>query len=204
VANVSGLLESVHAQVAFAAQLAVATNRTLIWPDSVNLVQKRANFEGSSVGYTHLPRFPGVRLISYESAQQAGIKTVEGRYLSNQKAQIKATELRKALIDASKMVLEGGPAALESHISSLEHTDVAILDFANFAHGKWMKKFVESGLDLNSRYDDLAYLSNDVEEKFQESYSKTGMRSYSAPLLQSLRKCLNANNKRSGCLQICE
>ena len=198
VANVSGLLESIHAQVAFAAQLATATGRTLIWPDSVNMVQKRIKSNGSLPEYEHMPSFPGVRAISYASALQAGLNTVEGRYLSNRQAQTNAKPLQEALIDASMFVLEGGPATLESHVSSLKHTDVVVIDFANFAHGEWLRTVLP-----NNKLNVLANISASAEGAFQKSYAETGMREYAAPMFERIEKCANANDRWPRCLVIC-
>jgi hypothetical protein len=204
VANVSGVLESIHDQVAFAAQMANATERTLIWPDSVSIIQKRVNSDGSAAKYQHVPQFPGPRAISYAAAGQAGLKIVEGRYLLNQRIESNKNPLQERLIDVTEMFSDGGPDALELHISKLHHTDVAVLDFANFTHGKWLRKFLGRGFDLNSKHDDLMFLSNEVEGEFQSMFFTTGMKNYSAPMRNKLKTCGNANEKQSGCLQVCK
>jgi hypothetical protein len=136
--NVSGQSDSIHGQIAFAAQIANKTGRTLIWPDSVDMIQ-RVHYDETEndpewTDFLHNPSFPGIRVASYGEAEAAGLKVVEGRYLHNH-ARNTGRPLKQAITDVGKLVLgeHGSIAALEKSIGKLKSMQVAVLDFSNFS-----------------------------------------------------------------------
>src|SRR5579871_4611646 len=127
IANISGMIDAVHAQVAFAAQLAHKMHRTFIWPDTINLMQKRYDQEHNKTEFEHHERQPGIRVISWESARKSGLAIVEANYLTNFK-RVNHTELKTVNLDAHT-----SNSTLEEEISKLSPMQVVILDFSNFS-----------------------------------------------------------------------
>jgi len=126
-ANISGLIDAVHAQVAFAAQLAHKLHRSLIWPDTINLMRKRYDEHNKKMILEHYERQPGIRTISWGSAIQSGLAVVEGNYLTNFK-RVRHAELETVYLDARASI-----STLEEKISKLSPTQVVILDFTHFS-----------------------------------------------------------------------
>lgn len=73
VINIAGSSNAVHRQIAFAVQMAAATGRTLIWPDSVAMLQHRWNEEEEIESYIILPRFPGGMSVNYDETQKGRV-----------------------------------------------------------------------------------------------------------------------------------
>ncbi|KAH6676662.1 hypothetical protein B0J14DRAFT_560948 [Halenospora varia] len=134
----------IHQYVAFAAALANATGRTIIWPDSVGLIQKRIRSEKKRdfLNFEYVERFPGVRTISFASAQAAGISELENRYLENREVQLdfNATDALEGVVFLAGAALlgEDGVAALERKMLS-RHKDVVVLDFSDLNEKEWWK-----------------------------------------------------------------
>jgi hypothetical protein len=124
--NIAGMIDAVHAQVAFAAQLAHKMHRTFIWPNTIDIMQKRHD-EHDKIVLDHQERLSGIRAISWDSARKANIAAVEGNYLTNFK-RVNDNGLETVYVDARASIPE-----LEEKISKLLRTQVAILDFKHFS-----------------------------------------------------------------------
>lgn len=209
--NVSGLIDIIHAQVAFAAALTRKVHRTFMWPDTVNIMQRRLNATDNSTILEHQQRQSGIRAISWESAQNAKLPTVEGNYLTNLK-RISHKELEIVYLDARAPI-----AVLEEGISRLTEKQVAMLDFAYFsppiqpstleAEGEeeqqeqGEKQVRERGLVTVE--DTARWLEERQEEWFRESFNKMGYKDYSWVFLNKLKKCVRADLP-TACLGACE
>lgn len=219
--NVSGMIDAIHAQVAFAAALTRKVHRTLIWPDTVNIMQKRLNTTDYSTILEHHERQSGIRAISWASAQKAKLPTVEGNYLTNLK-RISHKELEIVYLDARAPI-----AVLEKKISSLTEKQVAMLDFAKFSPPiqlptlgtkeeeekeeaeEEQEQEQEQG-ERRSRKrglvtveDTARWLEEKQEEWFRESFTQMGYKNYSRVYLDKLKKCARADLP-TACLGACE
>lgn len=226
--NISGMIDAVHAQVAFAAQLAQKMHRTFIWPDTVDLMRKRYEWDGEQeVNKTileHKERQPGIRAIDWDSAHTAGLAVVEGNYLANLK-KINHSGLETVYIDARAPV-----ATLEEKISKVSPGEAVILDFAGFGpviNEGWKEKRQEewsqeqqdqpreeqegsgeeeNGTEAEPEPDLVAETAKWLEEREKEwftyTFEKGGYKNFSEVLLEKLRKCPRANLNEF-CLAIC-
>jgi hypothetical protein len=213
--NVSGMIDAIHAQIAFAAQLARKTHRTFIWPDTVNMMQKRHDDEHDKTVLDHQERFSGIRAISWDSARQANIAAVEGNYLNNLK-RVNHTELEIVYMDARASI-----PALEEEILKLSQRQVAMLDFTHFSPPiigepsgarKRDEEEAENGEHENEdenghgEPDTAAETARWLEEKEQEWFRNTfeqgGYQNFSQVLLDKLKKCPRADWP-SECLGAC-
>jgi hypothetical protein len=229
--NVTGMIDAVHAQIAFAAQLAQKTHRTFIWPDTVNLLQKRFVEKENKMVLEHRERMAGIRAISWDSARKANLAAVEGNYLDNLK-RINHTELETVYLDAHASI-----PTLEKEISKLSQKQVAILDFAKFSPSISEKKSgeqkrdefgaaqeeprpeqgLEQGTESGSEQapeqqkeevkpDNTAETAKWLEEKekewFRDTFDAGGYRNFSEALLYKLKKCPRADWP-SECLGAC-
>lgn len=204
-ADISGLVGSIYVQVVFAAQLASATGRTFIWPDAVDLVQKRFDASANLTTISHRPRFPGIRAVSYASAKRAGLNVVEGRYLSNQlRYSTEKSSLEQIVINVTHYVLGEGVAALESRVWGLLPNQVAILDFTNFGPSFFQDDDVQAaypqGLDDHYSLDAI----ESIEARwFQEKFETPGISDYISSLSPHITQCAKANFEWQ-CLNNCE
>lgn len=207
--NVSGLIDTIHAQVAFAAALTRKVHRTFMWPDTVNIMQKRLNATDNSTILELQERQSGIRAISWESAQKAKLPTVEGNYLTNLQ-RISHKELEIVYFDARAPI-----AVLEEGISRLTENQVAMLDFAYFSPPiqppalEAKEEEQEQGekqlreRELVTVEDTARWLEERQEEWFRESFNKMGYKDYSWVFLDKLKKCLRADLP-TACLGACE
>ena len=213
-ANISGMIDAVHAQVAFAAQLAHKMHRTLIWPDAVSLTRKGYDNEHNKTTLEHHESQPGIRTISWESARKGGLATVEGNYLSNFK-RVNHTELKTVYLDSHVPI-----STLEEEISKLSPMQVAILDFTNFSppiyKGTWEKRKREENIEEQDEQgkeqegegaenetekeeaDPISETARWLEEKevewFRYTFEEGGYKDFSQHFLDKLKKCANANS----------
>jgi hypothetical protein len=213
--NITGMIDAVHAQVSFAAQLAHKMHRTLIWPDAVNIMQHRYDEKNKKTILEHHERMSGIRAISWGSARKANIAAVEGNYLDNLK-RINNTELEIVYLDARGSIPE-----LEAEISKLSQRQVAMLDFTNFSppihkdvlrvrkrEESETKREVEGEKKETAKEeaDPLAPTAKwlqEVEKRwFTETFEKGGYKAYSQPLWDKLQKCPRANHPTE-CLGVC-
>jgi hypothetical protein len=216
--NISGLADSVHAQVLLAAQLAASTRRTLIWPDAVDMVQRRgAEEEGRNETYTYLhrPNYPGIRAVSWASAEKAGLKVVESRYLANQALNSPLDTLRhrftEVVFDVSRLIAaEHTVSALEHGIAGLTPDQVAVLDFANFSPRLLVDETEAPGSTRakGASEDEQRLVSNKnlthIERLwFRDVFDRSGAKQYIAPLADRVNACPRVNDDDS-CLQSCE
>lgn len=204
-ANISGLVDSIHAQVVFAAQLASLTGRTFIWPDAVNMVQKRFNQDANLTIFSHRPRFPGIRAVSYGAAKTAGLSVVEGRYLSNQLVYAtEKTSLAHVVLNVAQYVLGEGLPALESLIWELLPNQVAILDFTNYGPS-FLEKDDNQAVDPHDL--DIHYSLDAIESIearwFQENFERPGISDYVTALYSRINPCPKADLKGK-CLKYCD
>lgn len=182
-ANISGMIDAVHAQVAFAAQLANKLHRTFIWPDTVNLMQMRLDEVHDEIVLVHNERQSGIRAISWDSARKANLAAVEGNYLTNRN-RVNDTKLEMVYLDVRTSI-----PLLEEKISKLSQKQVAVLDFTYFSppirRGDWESK--EGG-------DDEAWWLEDKEQEwFKDVFEKGGYKDFSQLFLNKLKKCPRAD-----------
>lgn len=205
--NVSGMIDAIHAQVAFAAALTRKVHRTFMWPDTVNIMQKRRNVTDYSIILEHQQRQSGIRAISWESAQKAKLPTVEGNYLTNLK-RISHKELEIVYFDARTPIPE-----LEERISRLTEKQVAMLDFVNFSPPIQPPNIdTEEGEEESgeTRKEKMArlkaaaeWLEERQEEWFDGLFNGLGYKIYSKVFLDKLKKCPRADLPAS-CLGACD
>lgn len=211
--NVSGMIDAIHAQVAFAAALSRKVHRTFIWPDTVNIMQKRLNATDNSTILEHQEHQSGIRAISWDSAQKAKLPAVEGNYLTNLK-RVSHTELEIVYLDARAPI-----PTLEAEISRLSEKQVAMLDFAHFSppiHQVKMGATIgeEDGADegknhlrgdrgLDTVAETAKWLEDREKEWFRESFDGMGYKAYSQTFLDKLKKCVRADLP-TACLGACE
>ena len=196
--GISGTADVVHKQVAFALALGKSTNRTVAWPDTVDVFQRWG--DGS---YHFQPRLPGVKAVSWPSAKGFGYAVVEGQYLQNRVREglESLTEVHWGLSD---YVDQAGSAPGSSWLDSLaeslvarEGFSVVNLDFTDVG--------VEWGplMDLNVRdepgYDELV---QEAEAKFLAVFKDSGMEEFSTSPLAELGLCRWVNSG-DGCLSNC-
>lgn len=205
-ANVSGMIDAVHAQVAFAAQLANKMHRTFIWPDTVNLMQRRYDDKLKKTILAHQSRQSGIRAISWDSARKANLAAVEGNYLTNLK-RVNHTELEMVYLDARTSI-----PALEKEISRLSRGQVAILDFTFFSppvHPEnWVageldedeaareerKKLQEAqGKEIGPAAETAIWLEQREKEWFRDVFEQGGYKNFSQVFLDKLKKCPRAD-----------
>jgi len=207
-ANISGMIDAVHAQVAFAAQLAHKMRRTFIWPDTVNLMRTGYDAEHNKTTLERHERQPGIRTISWESAINGGLPAVEGNYLTNFR-RVNHTELKTVYLDAHASI-----STLEEEISKLSLMQVVILDFANFSPPiynatweEWKREEnnAEQGeqregegneteeKETDPRAEKLRWLKEKEEEWFGDTFEGGGYKDFSQHFLDRLKKCKNAN-----------
>jgi hypothetical protein len=200
-ANVSGLVGSVHAQVVLAAQLASLTHRIFIWPDAVDVIQKRFYEETNETLLYHHPKHPGIRVVSYASAQNAGLKVVEGRYLSNQQRNSRKRSLESITVDVAQYALHSRISALQAAIAKLP-TQVIILDFANFGPQSLDKTEEQSLHAQGIRYSSSA-LDRLEERWFKDVFEGTGVNEYVRSMSGKIQRCRTADWP-DVCLRNCE
>lgn len=212
-ANVSGMIDAIHAQVAFAAQLAHKMHRTFIWPDTVNIVQKRYDDKLNKTVLEHQERQPGIRAISWDSARKAKLPAVEGNYLTNLK-RVNHTELEIVYLDARASI-----PTLEEEISKLSQRQVAILDFTHFSPpiheekwgvGKGEEDEAEQGENqikgeggIDTTTETVRWLEDKEKEWFRDTFEKGGYKSFSQVFLDKFKKCPRADLPTT-CLGACE
>jgi hypothetical protein len=163
-------------------------------------------------------RQPGIRTISWDSAQKAGLPTVEGNYLTNLK-RVNHTELETVYLDAHTSI-----STLEEKISKLSLKQVVILDFVNFAppihNGNWEERKREEnnaeqdekggeqeGGEAETKEPDpnaeaSKWLEEKEEEWFRYTFEEGGYKEFSEYFLDKLKKCRNAN-RGEVCLDNC-
>jgi hypothetical protein len=214
-ANISGMIDAVHAQVAFAAQLAHKTHRTFIWPDTVNLMQKWLDDTQNKMVLGHQKRQSGIRAVSWDSARKANLAAVEGNYLDNLK-RVNHTELETVYLDARASI-----PALEEEILRLSQRQVAMLDFTHFSppihkenwrwskreengaeQGEQRKRQEEIEWETDTAAETARWLEEKEKEWFRDTFDKGGYRTFSQVFLEKLEKCPRADLP-SDCLGAC-
>lgn len=186
ITNVSGTSDAIHSQVAFALQVATVTNRTLIWPDSVSLLQQYEDEATGKALYYHRPRFPGALAVNYEKAEMAGFSVVEGRYLQNQQ-QYRQKYLDEVTIKVN-WLHELHVIQFERLITALSLDVIPVLDFENFG-AEWRK----------SDEGDVEVFGDHVEQakaSFGRMYQESGMENYTEEARQIVPKCVLADGGR--------
>jgi hypothetical protein len=213
--NVSGMIDAVHAQVAFAAQLAHKTHRTFIWPDTVNIMQKRHDDEHDKLILDHQEHFAGIRAISWDSARAANLAAVEGNYLTNLE-RVNHTKLEIVYLDAHAPI-----PALEEAISKLSQRQVAMLDFTHFSPPihketwKVKKREDNEGVqdeqsekqengegEAESTVETAKWLEEKQNEWFTNTFEQGGYKNFSQVFMDKLTKCRRADYPGE-CLAAC-
>ena len=193
-ANISGMIDAVHAQVAFAAQLAHNSRRTLIWPDIINLMQYHRDDQNGKIVINYIDGQPGIRTISWASADRAGLKAVEGSYLANFR-RINHVELETVYFNAHDSI-----SVIEEEISKLSPTQVPILSFTHFSPPIFAEsEGEEEAEDLEER---ARWLEEKEEKWFKQTFEGGGYKEFSKDFLYKLKKCSNAN-WGADCLSVC-
>jgi hypothetical protein len=207
--NVSGMIDAIHAQVAFTAALSRKVHRTFIWPDTVSIMQKRLNATDNSTILLHQERQSGIRAISWDSAQKAKLPAVEGNYLTNLK-RISHIELEIVYLDARATI-----STLEEEISRLSDRQVAMLDFTYFSPPIQRPTIGEANKEERVREqlkreqsqdmveETAEWLEEEEKEWFQEYFDKMGYKTYSQVFLDKLKKCVRADLP-TACLGACD
>jgi hypothetical protein len=195
VANISGTSDAIHRQVAFALQVAAMTHRTLIWPDSVSVLQQHKDDATDQSLYDLVPNFPGVLAIDYDMAEKAGFSLVEGRYLQNRQ-QYRQGEVPETAISV-KQLLETDIAQFESLITNLTADALPVLDFGKFGV-EWIRPEDEGHRNTP---DFVAYVKQ-AEASFDSVYQQSGMEAYAKEALEKVAKCRWADGG-AGCLKNC-
>lgn len=200
-ANISGMLDAVHAQVAYAAQLARKTGRTFIWPDTIDLLRKRYDDEHKKTILVRRKRQPGIGTISWESARQAGLPTVEGNFLANFK-RVNPThvEFETVYLDARTPI-----PTLVDKILNLSERQVAVIDFADFSTPVFEMEETQIEKEEEEVTDPFAETARWLEEREQawlKSFEDGGYKEFCQEYLDKLKKCRNAND-RLKCLDNC-
>jgi len=212
-ANVAGMIDAIHAQVSFAAALSRKVHRTFMWPDTVNIMQKRLNATDNSTILEHHDKQSGIRAISWESAQKAKLPAVEGNYLTNRK-RVSRNELEIVYLDARAPI-----PTLEEEISRLSERQVAMLDFAHFSppiqrpslgatigdgnEDEQENKQLRREKDSDNVEETARWLEDREKEWLSESFDKMGYKAYSQVFLDKLKKCVRADLP-TACLGACE
>ncbi|KIW16541.1 hypothetical protein PV08_03729 [Exophiala spinifera] len=203
--NVAGSTDAVLQQIAFAVEIAQRTNRTLLWPNSVSLVQRRI-VDGRSEFYAD-SSFPGIRVLDYAQAQKDGIKTVESRYLQNQQREIGKSLCTPHVVDVGDFLrLQGvprGPQDLTDLVHGLNQNVVPILDFDNLLDPayQWLRNEDASN---RAQITDPGFEQHfhEAARSFEMIMNLTGITEYSAQMQTRLQLCPNVENDQD-CLAIC-
>lgn len=196
--GISGTSDAVHKQVAFALALGKKTNRTVAWPDSVNVFQRWG--DGT---YHYWPRLPSVKAVSWPSAKGAGYEIVEGQYLQNRLREglDSLTEVHWNLGEyVGQANSDSGNNWLDSLAESLvaeEGFPVVSLDFTDVG-AEWSPLMDMSVRDKQG-YDEMV---QEAEEKFHAVFKESGMEEFSASPLAELGTCRWVNGG-DGCLLNC-
>lgn len=196
--NISGTSDVVHKQVALALALGKKTNRTVAWPDSVNVFQRWG--DGT---YHFLPRLPSVKAVSWPSAKGAGYAVVEGQYLQNRMRE-GLDPLTEVHWNLSEYVGQANSDPNSNWLDSLAESLVAeegfpvvSLDFTDVGT-EWTPL-----MDLSVRdkpgYDEMV---QQAEAKFYAVFKESGMEQFSASPLAELGKCRWVDGG-DGCLLNC-
>jgi len=206
--NIAGTSDAILQQTAFALEIAERTHRTLIWPNRVSIIQRRVDEKTGERQFVGRANFPGVRVVSHARARQAGVESVEGRYLHNQQRTVRHPPSMPVVIDVEQYLEHigspGHPDSLTEFVSSLDRHIVPILDFGSLmpaTHG-WFR-----AEDLQEPWVNLT--SPEYESYFDESVAvyesksrNTGIHNYSQQTQSKLHLCLNAEYDL-GCLSVC-
>jgi hypothetical protein len=195
VINIAGSSSAVHRQIAFTVQIAAAVGRTLIWPDSVAMLQHRRNEKEGKESYIILPRFPGVMSVNYDETQKAGFALVEGRYLQNQ-LRYKEEQPREVIFKV-KWLEEQKIEQFERMISSVRDDLLPVLDFEKFG-AEWM-------LPKEGENEDVAAAAphvNLAQAAFDIVYHNSGMEAYVKDAMEKVPKCRFTDGGH-GCLSKC-
>jgi hypothetical protein len=210
-ANISGTSDAVHRQIAFALQVTAATRRTLIWPDSVSMLQHRKEKVKDKEGnkdkdkakeeteehdvYEVAPRFPGAMSVNYDTAERAGFSLVEGRYLQNK--QRYTQEKHDETIIKVKWLEGLSIGQFEHLITGLRPDVIPVLDFENFG-AEWK-------LSEDPEEKDMAVIGTYVKHasaSFDLAYHQSGMEAYVKDTLGKAPKCRWTDGGNS-CLHKC-
>lgn len=193
--SVSGTSDAIHRQVAFALQVAAMTHRTLIWPDSVSILQRHQDDDTDQPRYVLVPQFPGVMAVNFDMAENAGFSLVEGRYLQNRR-QYRHDQVHDMTIGV-KSLLENGTAQFEGLIANLSSDVVPVLDFEHFG-AEWVRPGDEGQQDTP----DFAAHVERAEASFNRVYNQSGMEAYAKDALEKVAKCRWADGGDT-CLKNC-
>jgi hypothetical protein len=210
--NIAGMADAIHAQVVLAAQLAHKSHRTMIWPNTVDIMRKRWDDQEKQTVLHHEERQPGIRTISWDSARKIGIKAVEGNYLNNLK-RIAHVQPPVMYFDV-RMPL---PTLLEE-ISKLPLNYVAMLDFKHFgppidvgirrakrqepSEASPAEQEATEELPLDANAEAAAWLEEKEKEWFSNTFIPGGYKDWLGSLMESIRVCPRAN-MNNWCLENC-
>lgn len=196
--GISGTSGVVHKQVAFALALGKKTNRTVAWPDSVNMFQHWPD------GTFHLlQRMPSVKAVSFPSAKGAGYAIVEGQYLQNRvrNGLDPMTEIHwsvKQYVDEGTSANQSG--WLDSFAQSLNAEDgfpVVTLDFTDVG-AEW-SRLMDPSLANGPEFDASV---RQAEEIFYSVFKESGMEVFSVSPLAEVAWCRWVDGG-DGCLLNC-
>ncbi|KAJ0118789.1 hypothetical protein J7T55_013044 [Diaporthe amygdali] len=196
--GISGTSDIVYKQVAFALALGKATNRTVVWPDSVAVFQRWPD------GTHHLlARMPSVKAVSFPSAKSAGYAVVEGQYLHNRvrNGLDSLTEVHWSLRQyVEEATIETQSGWLDSLVGSLSTDDgfpVVTLDF-NDVGVEW-SRLMDLSVASSPEFDVLV---REAEAKFYAAFKESGMEAFSISPLAELGRCRWVDGG-DGCLLNC-
>ncbi|KAI3395632.1 hypothetical protein diail_1070 [Diaporthe ilicicola] len=176
--GISGTSDIVHKQVAFALALGKTTNRTVAWPDSVDVFQRWG--DGT---YHLLQRMPSVKAVSFPSAKSAGYAIVEGQYLQNRvrNGLDPLTEvhwtLRQYVEEGKGDVNSGWLDSLAKSLDAEDGFPVVTLDFTDVG-AEWsrlMDPSVANGPEFDASV-------RGAEAKFYTAFQESGMETLSAEM----------------------
>lgn len=198
--GISGTAGAVHKQVAFALALGRRTNRTVAWPDSVDVFQRWG--DGT---YHLLPRMPSVKAVSWPSAKGAGYALVEGQYLKNRAREGLGplTEVHWSLGEyvgqagGDPGVGAGWLDSMAEGLAAEEGFPVVSLDFTDVG-AEW-SQLMDPGMASEPVYDELVL---EAEAKFYAVFKESGMEEFSASPLAELGLCRWVDGG-DGCLLNC-
>ncbi|KAG8162694.1 hypothetical protein KVR01_007172 [Diaporthe batatas] len=197
--GISGTSDAVHKQVAFALALGKKTNRTVAWPDTVNV------FQGWDDGTYHFqPRFPGVKAVSWPSAKGAGYAVVEGQYLQNRLREGLDPPTDEGHWSLKEYVEQADSAPSDNWLDSLarklvakEGFSVVNLDFTDVG-AEWTP-LVDPSEGEKPGFDELV---REVEAKFHRVFKDSGMEEFSSSPLAEVGMCRWVNGG-DACLANC-
>lgn len=184
--GISGTSDVVHKQVAFALALGKITDRTVAWPDTVNV------FQGWDDGTYHfLQHFPSVKAVSWPSAKAAGYAVVEGQYLQNRAREGLGSLTEevhwslKEYVDQADSALSGNwLKSLTEKLVARKGFSVVDLDFTDVG-AEW-SRLMDISVRDKPGYDELV---REAEAKFHSVFTDSGMEGFSSSTLAELGMC---------------